>query len=139
MLAEGQQTFKDLLRKLGRSYVFSGSEKLSKEDLDTWLFWVEKDFLPRNRRIQELLASKAHLIEGPQLPDSYLEFLKHYSAWEIEHKRWLEQQVEYSWRSSINWPKQFELDVSETFSILKNRHSKILGKLSSAHRFWPFR
>jgi hypothetical protein len=134
MLAEGQQTFKDLLTKLGRSYVFPENGKISREDLDTWLFWAEKDFMPRNRRIQELLASKAHLIEGPELPDSYSQFLKHSSAWEIENKRWVEQQVEYSWRSSINWPKQFELDVSRTFSILKTRHSEILGKLTSSHR-----
>jgi hypothetical protein len=134
IVAEGQQTFSDLLRKLGRSYVFLGEEKLPKEELDTWLFWVDKEFLPRNRRIQELLASKAHLIEGPQLPDSYLQFLKHSSAWEIEHKRWIEQQVEYSWRSSINWPEQFAIDVTDTFKMLKSRHSKILGELSSTHR-----
>lgn len=135
VLTEGRQRFDDLLRSLGRSDVFVGDEKLPKEELDTWLFLVEKDFLPRNRRIQELLASRAHLIKGPRLPKSYAEFLKHYSSWEIAHKRWLEQKVEYTWKSSVNWSEQFEIDVLETFTRLRKRHSKILGKLGSVGRY----
>src|SRR5215831_1851597 len=54
LVLEGEQSFRDLLEVLGRSYVFDENDQISEEDLKTWLFWVEDDFLPRNERIIDL-------------------------------------------------------------------------------------
>jgi len=128
-LYEGRRTFKDLLDHLGRRFVFEGDRPLPKEELETWLFWAEKDFLPRNERIQQLLMSKTHLIDGAVFPKSYVQFLDHHSSWAINHLRWKEQGVAYAWRSKINWPFEFENDVIETFERLKKRHAALLGDL----------
>lgn len=129
LVTEGEQTFRDLLKGLGRNYVFPENNSLAPEELKTWLFWAESDFMPRNRQIQALLASKPHLIEGAKLPDSYVEFLRHYSSWELAHRRWKEQDVEYSWHSEINWPESFANDVLNTFTRIKERHAALLGQL----------
>ena len=132
LVTEGEQTFVDLLGRLGRNYVFDDDKLLPRSDLSTWLFWVEQDFLPRNRQIRALLATKAHLIEGAILPKSFVQFLKHQSSWELAHCRWKKENVEYSWHLEINWPDSFPRDVLETFKILKDRHSRLVGKLSGS-------
>jgi len=129
-LYEGRRTFRDLLESLGRDYVFSESDELPEGELSTWLYWAEADFLPRNEYIKTLLKSKAHLIDGAEFPDSYVEFLDHCNSWAISHKRWLEQQVEYNWHSKVDWPDAFENQVIATFQSLKRRHSDLLGELS---------
>jgi len=130
-LYEGRRTFLDLLDSLARRYVFSATDHISPDDLKTWLFWAESDFLPRNDRIKALLMRKTHLIEGPVFPESYILFLDHCNSWAINHRRWKEQQVKYSWHSKINWPHDFENEVIATFHDLKRRHSDLLGKLAS--------
>jgi hypothetical protein len=92
---------------LGRPTVFVGNQPLSENDLRTWLFWAEAEFLPR----------------------SYVSFLDHSNSWAITHRRWKEQGVEYSWHSKINWPVEFERETIATFEKLKAKHSGLVGKL----------
>lgn len=133
LITEGEQTFRDLLTKLGRDYVFDINDSIPPQDLKTWLYWAESDLMPRNRQIQTLLASKPHLIEGARMPTSYIDFLHHHSSWELAHRRWKEQGVEYSWHSAINWPRHFEKEVLDTFAEIKGRHAVLLGQLGK-HR-----
>ena len=129
LMHEGRTTFADLLHALGRDVIFSASSPLSEDDLRTWLFWTEAEFLPRNEKVRYLLESKAHLVEGPEFPKSYVDFLDHCNSWAINHRRWKEQGVKYSWHSRINWPRRFEEDVLQTFQKLKARHAELVGEL----------
>lgn len=131
LLVEGEGTFAVLLSQLGRNYVFDAKDQISGSDLKTWLFWAESDLMPRNRQIRELLATKAHLIDGGELPQSYTAFLLHHSSWEIAHKRWKDESVSYSWHSHTNWPRGFAEDVRSSFSRLKQRHASLLGQLTA--------
>jgi hypothetical protein len=45
---EGRRTFLDLLDSLGRTYVFHKDRPLPPDELKTWIFWAETDFLLRN-------------------------------------------------------------------------------------------
>lgn len=130
LLYEARRTYQDLLDTLKRDYVFIKGKPLPEQELKTWLFWAEKSFLPRNEQIKELLTSKTHLIEGTRFPDSYVAFLDHQNSWSIQHKRWKEEGIEYSWHSKINWPVDFEREVIETFEFLKAKHTALLGKLT---------
>ena len=130
-LYEGRRTFRDLLDSLGRDYVFPESGRLPEHELRTWLFWAESEFLPRNDYIKTLLKTKAHLILGGEFPESYVEFLDHCNSWAVNHRRWKEQQIEYSWHSRIDWPQAFETQAIETFQALKRRHSELIGALTA--------
>ena len=88
-LYEGRRTFQDLLDYLGREYVFLYDQELTEEELRTWLYWVETDFLPRNEYIKNF----------------------HCNSWAVRHRRWKDQQVEYNWRSTVDWPEEFESQV----------------------------
>jgi hypothetical protein len=129
LVYEGRQTWEDLLHKLGRNHVFVAGHELPQQELDLWLFWVEHDFMPRNLTIKNLLASNAHLIDGAELPRSYIEFLNHHNSWQIQHQRWKEQDIEYSWHSDINWPGAFEDEVVSTFTRLMKEHETLIQGL----------
>jgi hypothetical protein len=130
LLYEGRRTFQDLLETFGRDHVFMRDNYISEEDLKIWLFWAEHSFLPKNEKIKELLVSKTHLIEGSSFPRSYVTFLDHHYSWSIQHQRWKEEGVAYSWHSKINWPVEFEQEVIQTFEMLKAKHSVLLGRLT---------
>lgn len=131
ILHEGRRNFKDLLISLGRNYVFSGTSPLPPEELKTWLYWSETEFLPRNEKIRKLLHAKAHLIPGAEFPSSYVDFFEHASSWSTNHRRWKQEGVEYIWRSRVAWPEAFEKDVFAAFRDLKQRHDTLLGRISA--------
>lgn len=129
LILEGRSAFNDLLNQLGRDYIFPEGQSLSKDDLETWIFWVENDFLPRNSKILDIISSKTHLIDGGELPESWVHFSDHYNSWKIQHKRWLKQRVEYSWTSEVNFPAEFEEDVIPVFNRLKQDLAKLMERL----------
>lgn len=131
-LYEGRRTFRDLLECLGRDYVFLDDEELPEEELRIWLYWAEAEFLPRNEYIKNLIKAKAHLIEGAIFPDTFVIFLDHCNSWAVRHKRWKDQQEKYNWRSTVEWPEEFERQTIATFQSLKRRHSDLLGQLAVA-------
>lgn len=125
---EGQRTFKDLLDTLGRRRVFNGTELLPDAEREIWLFWAERDFMPRNEKIQQLLATNAHLIEGDQIPEAVQRFLEHHNSWRLQHLRWKEQKVDYPLHSKIDWPIEFDEHISSTFRLLKQRQTAYLAR-----------
>ena len=129
LLIESKRTFQDLLEIFGRNYVFSIDHPLSEEELKTWLFWAENDFLPRNEKIKSLLMANTHLIEGGDFPESYITFLDHCNSWQINHTRWKKENIEYGWSSKINWPKEFSNEVLDTFRALRRRHASLITEL----------
>src|SRR5947209_4225295 len=75
LILEGEQTFKDFNAAVGWKEDPPPGYELSEQERPTVLFWIENDFFPRNKKIQELLSSKTHLIEGEKIPESFLIFL----------------------------------------------------------------
>jgi hypothetical protein len=131
LLHEGRRSFSDLCISLGRNHIFPANGCLPANELKTWLYWAEAEFLPRNDRIKNLLIAKAHLIHGSEFPKSYIDFLDHANSWAINHRRWKDENVEYSWRSRIDWPPGFEREVLQAFGELKRRHNVLLGRISA--------
>ncbi|MGH9439302.1 MAG: hypothetical protein ACRD22_15755 [Terriglobia bacterium] len=136
LILEGRQTFRELLASLGRNHVFVMDKPLPEDELKTWLFWVENDFLPRNERVKTLFSSKAHLVEGATIPESFLKFLDHHNSLQINHLRWQKEQIRYSWHSKVNWPKSFEEDVLASFRDLKVRHCVASGTAVACSPKW---
>ncbi len=131
LLLEGRQTFQALADTVGRDHLKDDDvDSFSESELKAWLFWVDADFFPRNEKIKELLSKKTYLIQGGEVPESYLTFLNHHNSWKISHDRWLQQGIAYGWHSKINWPDQFDNDAFYTFKELKERHAILIGMIS---------
>ena len=103
------------------------ARKYRPDDLELWLYWVDNEFMPRNKSIKALLSSHTHLVAGGILPPSFIRFLDHHNSWNIEHLRWKEQQIPYAWHSKINWPRDFEDEVIATFENLMKEHAALIG------------
>jgi hypothetical protein len=131
---EGRRSFLDLLDTLGRKYIFLNNEELPQDELELWLFWVDHEFIPRNIAIKNLLSSHTHLVVGDHLPPSYIRFLDHHNSWHIEHQRWKERQIPYSWHSKINWPQEFQDEVIATFEQLMKEHAELIGIIGGTER-----
>ena len=129
LMYEGREGWSDLLRTLGRSYVDLSGKEPNDPEVETWVFWAEHLFLPRNERIMELLTTKMHLVEGPARPESYVSFIEHHQSWTIRHSRWRETGAPYNWHSSISWPVTFELEILETFATLKLRQEGLIARV----------
>ncbi|HLZ55758.1 MAG TPA: hypothetical protein VKR06_02325 [Ktedonosporobacter sp.] len=129
LVLQGEQSSRDLAGALGKNLVFPENGQIEGEELKTWLFWVENDFFPRHQKIVALLASKAHLIEGERMPESFLTFLNHQHSWKLNHERWQKQGIAYSWHSKVSYPREFAKEVLSTFEQLKKRHSLLIGKI----------
>ncbi|MFI6336286.1 hypothetical protein [Streptomyces sp. NPDC050535] len=127
LVKEGRSAFDDFCDTLGHTPAFPPDGHLSSAERDLWLFWVDHEFMPRNKAIQDLLASKTHLLVGDRIPDSFLAFIDHYNSWRVTHQRWKEREVEYSWHSKAHWPLSFETEVVATYERLKNLQIHLAG------------
>ncbi len=136
---EGQQTFRDLLNKLGRNTVFESDKPLPKDEWETWMFWTENDLLPRNEKIKSLLMLNTHLLDQEEMPECYVNFLNHCNSWWIAHKRWKEANIDYCWHSNNKWPKEFDEHVLNTFKQIKRRHHMLILGLTGDKIVQPFK
>lgn len=127
---EGRQTMKDLilvLERMRQQKVVSIFPLANESEWKLWLFWLENDLLPRNDKIQQLLMSKTHLLEGATMPESYVRFLNYHNCWKINYLRWKKEEIyEYLENLKIEFPVAFEEDIIAIFKFLKNRHANFL-------------
>ncbi|MET8680936.1 hypothetical protein ABZW18_25990 [Streptomyces sp. NPDC004647] len=130
LMHEGESSFSDFTQTVGGHAVFV-NEQIEPDNLQPWLFWVDNDFMPRNRAIQTLLSTKAHLIDASRMPASYLQFLDHHNSWHVSHLRWKEDGVPYRWHSRTGWPRDFQSDVIATYERLKRYQKEISGILTA--------
>lgn len=130
LVHEGENSFKSIFKTNRKKWVsLKGDDPIPKDQLELWIFWVENDFFPRNEQIKHLLMEKTHLIEGSKVPDSHLQFMEHYNTWKLDHQRWQEDGIEYSFISRVNFPDTFNDEVLETFNCLKEEQNKFLDKI----------
>jgi hypothetical protein len=109
-----------LIRTYRRERVaFLEGGTVTEEDRDVWVQWMQGVFMPANRRIYEVLVTKAHLLAaGDDMPQSLLDFCVHVAGYEIVMKQW--ERGDYSRLISlIDYPTQPFLEyVRSSFAAL---------------------
>src|SRR5204863_319288 len=61
LLEESRLSRLDFLKKEGRSQVIPTDREITREELDRWIDKIEKDLMPRNLKMCELIRSKREL------------------------------------------------------------------------------
>ena len=97
----------------------------SEQDKEQWRMWMSTAFMPLNRRMAEIITTKAHLIEEDHMPPELLAFCAHVSAYEVLLQRWangdLSRMIPY-----ILFPTPIIRYAEESFGRLKHRQDQLL-------------
>ena len=118
-------------KRKGTKIEISGNVSDSKislgEDDEVWAYWIENEFIPRNEKIKTLIANKTHLIEGEEMPKSWLEFIEHYNSWKVNFDRWKKGLAKFPLYSRTGWPQDLDDNILSTFKLLKKRQAYLMG------------
>ena len=122
----GTQTIRKRTKIETRGNVTDSEFDLSEDD-QVWAYWIEHEFFPRNEKIKTLISNNTHLIEGEEMPKSWLEFIEHYNSWRVNFDRWQKGLAKFPLYSRTGWPQDFDDNVSSTFKRLKKRQAYLMG------------
>ncbi|WP_222269009.1 hypothetical protein [Modestobacter marinus] len=111
----------------GRSSFFAEGVRHSEAELAAWRSWVETVFQPGNRRIHELVVTKAHLLVDDRMPDRLLDFCAHTVGYDVVLSRWKDDDFTRH-TSLIPHPKGIEDYVRQSFVSLKQEQAELLRK-----------
>jgi hypothetical protein len=115
-------------KKLPRLREASGY-KSTKSESEVWRYFVEQYFLPLNLQMAELIRSKVHLIDTDQIPESFLQFLKHQSQFDCLHILWKDLSIASDEIGGRGWPTHFEQDVQSTLSKLRLEYLQYIQRI----------
>lgn len=79
--------FREQYRTTPASY-WSQSPPPSEAEAQAWRRWMTTVFMPVNRQLRDLVVSKAHLLDGTEMPECLLTVCAHVAAYEAILDRW---------------------------------------------------
>lgn len=100
-------------------------DEIDEYRLSVWREWMTVVFQPTNRRISEVLLSKADLLVDGVMPDSALQFFAHVASYDVVMHRWkLESGTGVF--ADVNYPEEFTDYVEGCFLKLQARQQQLL-------------
>jgi hypothetical protein len=95
-------------------------------DFAEWQRWVNYVFMPGNRRLREVIITKADLLIDNDLPKCLTSFCAHVSGWEVALRRW--EDGDYSITgSAIDYPVEVDEYARTSFLALKQEQMRLLA------------
>ena len=118
----------------GRNYYFDGEER-TPEELAIWRIWMRTVMMPLNLKMEQAIIEHSHLIDGPTMPHSFQLFLSHTATYKAVLQKWeeankdglLDSLTSNDHVSIMNFPAKMHLEVSKTFTRLRNRQRRLLS------------
>ena len=109
--------------------------RLNEQLYDIWMSGKLQDvnveiidlFRSQNQRIMEILATKLYLVEGDQLPPSFIRFMTAETLWNLYTARrdqpWVPEMV--AALPQAKYPEEFDLYIRKTTEQLKKKIDKL--------------
>ena len=88
---------------------------MSPGEVRAWQYWLKHVFMPINRTMFDTILAKTDLIEGDEMPQSFVDFCAHVNGYEVTLAQWADD--DYSNLGSvINHPgSALEVHVEATY------------------------
>lgn len=122
------QVYQELVRRHTRpsgNSPFRDATPPTEEEKTEWRLWFTTVFMPINRRIYELVVSKADLLIEDDMPEVLLRFCSHAAGYEITIRRW--ESGDYSEHLSfIGYPEEIRTYANDSFRLLKHEQNKLI-------------
>ena len=114
----------------GGSGYFAGkgdASNLTDEEKERWVTWMKHVFQPMNKEIASLVAQNMDLVEGNDIPPSFLSAIAHINAYEAILAQW--NAGNFSEFASVNnWPyAELMAATKPVFDRLRAEQQTILG------------
>ena len=103
------------------------SSKLTEVEKQRWVTWMKYVYQPMNEKTAELILENVDLIEGKDMPQSFLDAIAHINAYHAVLAQW--EVGDFSEYTSVNnWPYQELMnDVKPVFKKLRREQVELLG------------
>jgi hypothetical protein len=106
----------------------------TEDDKLAWRTWMVAVFTPLNRQMRDQVVTKAHLINGTDMPDCLLAVAAHVSAYESILARWQTNDLSLH-HPPLGFPRgELEEYVKLNFAELKARQPELLKATSKPFR-----
>ena len=127
------RAFRTRYRPTGGSY-WDPRTPPTQAEQEAWRRWMRHVFMPLNTRMEELVITKAELLDTSTMPDCLLQLVAHVAAYRAFIAQWDEGDFTQQ-KSLINFPNPDILEYAEqTFVKLKKEQQELLGALSPRNR-----
>ncbi|MCL4250295.1 MAG: hypothetical protein KJ065_19250 [Anaerolineae bacterium] len=93
---------------------------------EIWQAIRDEIMIPNAKTIAEIITGKFHLVEGIQVPQSYMDYLAHAYFWPLSVK--LQDKVDTESRRYYPFPSAFKADIDSTTNALKSQYYKLIEK-----------
>jgi hypothetical protein len=104
-------------------------ERLSVKQRTAWQAWMVTIFQPSNRRLFELLMTKADLLVDETMPECISAFCSHVTSYDVVLTGWDKGSEELF--AAVDYPPEFTEYVRTSYMLLKRRQAKLLAETHS--------
>ncbi len=121
------EAFRSRYKPEGGSY-WDAARPPTEEEGETWRRWIQQVFMPLNEKMEQLVITKAELLDSPEMPKCLLDLVAHVEAYRVVIARWNAGDFREH-KSLINFPRPDLLQYAEDrFAVLKNEQQKLLAR-----------
>jgi hypothetical protein len=129
LVSTGNATWSVFRRTYRPGRSFWGTEPPpTDEEAATWRLWMREVFMPLNRRIAEVIHSKADLLEEEEMPQCLLDVCAHVASYEPVLKRWDDGDVEQHTALNLFPRRDLTAYAEQSFHRLKTEQSRLLAR-----------
>lgn len=122
--------FRTLYRPEGGSF-WDSEHPPNDEEAAAWRFWIEDGFMPLNRKMMDTIVEGAHLLEGTEVPASFLSLSAHVINYGVLIQQWKRGDLSRHVPVHIFPAEDLEGHVWRQFNALKAEQAELLGGVKS--------
>lgn len=97
----------------------------TRADETAWRHWMKTVFMPLNLKMEELILTQAHLLEGASLDESMVLLCAHVESYKTVLQRW-ENQDFADHVAPVVFPERFPEEVTAVYATLRARQKELL-------------
>lgn len=117
-------TFRRRYRPSG-SY-WRGDSQPTDEETAAWRLWMSEVFMPINVRIEDAIMRNADLVDGPEMPQPFIDLCAHVESYRVVKKKWDDEQFDEH-VVPLGFPANLESHVAEAYKRLKVQQRILQG------------
>lgn len=120
---------RDILRDIfNRETLFKFGEKLSREENNKYIEYLEKTLIPNNTKVVEIIKNNLHHVPSPDISVNIIDFIKYSKKIEYIHSQMKLNGDTYGQHGYENYHAGFQKEVMDMVENLKSNQWTLINK-----------